>query len=588
MKKLLKFGFYWIWKMKWLSISSWICIILGMITTTSMPFQTGICVDAIKKSIEENIPLDFGPIWLLVFYIVATFILVTTFVILRRAVHFTMWKKIQEGLYKKLLTLGNDFYQKNKTGYLVTVLTTDLEELTWFIYSVFFILVELFIMLGLSFYYIFTIDWMLSIILVMVIGSIIPINIRIIKRSENMFRELRKRVSEVNDSIELCFYGVSVIKAYQREIAQTLKFNRIMKKRADIDYKTTKYRMIIMSFWWVLPSMLAVFVLIYGGFNLIQGLWTVGALSAVIGYLWMINAPMQFFGDVVGRFNIAKACIERINKVFDAKAEIVETEKASKITKPLPFKDNITISDLTFYYDTDKEPNTVFDGIDMMIKKNSKIGILGEVGAGKSTLFQLLLRLLNIENGEITLDGKNIEKLNLLNYRKLFGYVPQEPILFSDTIKKNIVFGRENITDAAIEQAIKISQFDKEIEKFPNKLDELIGPNGLTLSGGQRQRLALARALVHKPQILLLDDTTSALDTKTESDLWHALNKELKNITKIVITHRASTVLDADCIYVFEKGKIKEHGSPDNLLAKESYFRDLYNKQIFDSGVGVG
>jgi ABC-type multidrug transport system fused ATPase/permease subunit len=189
---------------------------------------------------------------------------------------------------------------------------------------------------------------------------------------------------------------------------------------------------------------------------------------------------------------------------------------------------------------------------------------------------------LNPTSGEILFDNKNIEKLNLLNYRRIFGFVPQEPVLFSDTIKENIIFGRDNITDNDIDEAVKTAQFDKEIAIFPNALEEKIGPNGLTLSGGQRQRLALARALVHKPSILLLDDTTSALDTKTENDLWTAVNSKLTDTTKLVITHRASTVLDADYIYVLEQQGILEEGSPKELLDKDTYFHNLYNRQIFD------
>lgn len=595
MIEIIKFAISYFKKMKLLVFTSYAFMIFGMIMTSVIPNQVGVCVDTVKYSIENNSPMDFTPVWWLLAYIILTFVSTYLMVIFRRVVFFTMHKKIQQTLYQKLLTLGNNFYQKHQTGYLVTLLSQDLDRLARFIYSLFFIFPELLIMLGISFYFIFKISPLLTLILLAVVLSLIPMNIKVNNKYKNVYKDLQKHISNVNDEIELCFYGIAVVKAYQRETAKSLKFRNIMNKRADSDYKAYKYRMIMWSLFFFLPRFLATIVIFYGGYQLVAGNWSPGNLAAVMGYMWMITAPMMFTGELIADYSWAKACFERMKKIFHAKAEIHETEKASKIKKPLPFNDSIRINNLNFHYDIIPEDNqsdkdividtkTIFKDIDITIQKGDKIGILGEVGSGKSTLFLLLLRLLNPSDGTITLDGKNIEKLNLLNYRRLFGYVPQEPILFSDTIRENIIFGRENIDEEHIQKAIRIAQFKKELEKFPEGLDTMIGPNGLTLSGGQRQRLALARALVHEPDILLLDDTTSALDTKTENDLWYSVNRELTNITRLVITHRASTVMDSNYLYVFEEGGIKEEGHPKELLKRESYFRDLYNRQIFDMG----
>ncbi len=650
MKEMAKFSMSWYWKMKWLILSSYFFTIIGMTTTSLIPKQIGICIDTIKYSLENDVSVNLTPIYLLAVYIVLTFVFMVCMVILRRFAHFTFHKKLQEKLYNQLLRLGNNFYQRNKTGYLVTVMNQDVDVFARFIYSFFFIFPELIIMLGISFYLILNIDLTLGILLSFVVALLVPINIKVIKRFKDVYRQLQKQISKVNDEIELCFYGIPVVKAYQREIAKSLKFKRIMGGRAVKDYEAFKFRMIISSFFWFLPGLLTTVVLFYGGFKLIQRYWSVGDLSAVIGYMWMITVPMMFLGQVIADYNWAKACFERIKRVLGAKAEIIETSKSSEITAPLYFKDSIEINNVSFHYEiteseksdetvksngkigkpkkqrkldykkrfsidnkrkngdvflldkekpepyADKDPTqsktfdsenkkikTVFNKINVLVRKGDKVGILGGVGSGKSTLFQLLLRLLNVTEGEITLDGVNIENLNLFNYRRLFGYVPQEPILFSDTVRQNIIFGREGLTEEDILKAVQIAQFDKEIAQFDNGLDELIGPNGFTLSGGQRQRLALSRALVHNPAILLFDDTTSALDTKTENALWKSVNRELEGITKLVITHRASTVMDADSIYVLDDGKVFEEGSPNELLKRDTYFRSLYNRQVFDT-----
>ncbi len=583
MKEIIKFAITIFKKVKLFAILSWISTIIGMIATGLIPQQTGICITAITESIEKGTKLDFSPIWLLLLFIILTCLFSASMVYLRRIVYFTMHKMIQEDLYKKLLTLGNNFYQKNQTGYLVTLMTQDLDKISWFIYQFFFIFPELIILVSVSFFFIIKVSPLLAVILVAIISSLVPVNIRVMGKFREVYKDLQKQISFVNDEIELSFYGISVVKAYQREEDRVSKFKSIMGARAKSDYKAFRFRMIIGGLFWALPSLLTTIVIFYGGFYLMSGSWKVGDLSAIVGYMWMITVPLMFIGELIADFTWAKACFDRIRKVLTSEAEITETEKASKIVEPLTFKDKIVIKNLSFHYDTEDNIKPIFDNINITIGKRKKIGILGEVGSGKSTLLLLLLRLLNQSDGEIILDGKDIRKLNLSNYRHLFGYVPQEPILFSDTIRENIIFGRDEITDEDIIKAIRIAQFEKELDKFPNGLNELIGPNGLTLSGGQRQRLALARALVHNPEILLLDDTTSALDTKTENDLWKSIKTELKDITKIIITHRASTIADADYIYVLEDSKILEEGTPTNLLKIKSYFRELYNKQMFDT-----
>lgn len=582
MINIIKIGIRWLWKKKFWALASWMTTFIGVWATTSIPRQTGISIDAVKSAIINNTVADFTPIYTLAGFIFLSFFGMVIMVYLRRIAFFTMRKNVQKELYDKLLTLGNNFYQRNKTGYLVTVLNQDVEVLTRFIYSFFFILPELLIMVGIAFFFVFSTSMLLTFILLAIIFSLIPFNIKIMNKYKDVYKDLQRHISYVNDEIELNFYGISIVKAYLREPAKTIKFDKIMKKRADKDYEAVKFRVLIWSLFWGLPSILTTVVIFYGGYQLINEVWTPGLLAAILGYMWMITFPLMFSAEVIADYSWARACFDRIMKVLNAEAEIIETDKASRITKPLEFKDSIIVNNLSFHYETEDTQKAVFDSINMKINKGNKIGILGEVGSGKSTLFLLLLRLLNPTSGEILFDNKNIEKLNLLNYRRIFGFVPQEPVLFSDTIKENIIFGRDNITDNDIDEAVKTAQFDKEIAIFPNALEEKIGPNGLTLSGGQRQRLALARALVHKPSILLLDDTTSALDTKTENDLWTAVNSKLTDTTKLVITHRASTVLDADYIYVLEQQGILEEGSPKELLDKDTYFHNLYNRQIFD------
>ncbi|MFZ5981159.1 MAG: ABC transporter ATP-binding protein, partial [Candidatus Zixiibacteriota bacterium] len=219
-------------------------------------------------------------------------------------------------------------------------------------------------------------------------------------------------------------------------------------------------------------------------------------------------------------------------------------------------------------------------GVSLDIRAGQTVALVGKVGSGKSWLTNLVPRLVDPTGGTIRLDGHDLKKFRLEDLRKYIGYVPQEPVLFSDTVRRNILFGREEISEETLNWAIEISQLKSEIDGFPKGLDTLIGTRGMSISGGQKQRLALARALVGKPKILILDDCTSALDSRTETALWDELNKVMPDLTAILVTHRPDTLEQADMIYVMEDGRIVEAGTHQTLMSNETRYARIYKRYL--------
>lgn len=284
------------------------------------------------------------------------------------------------------------------------------------------------------------------------------------------------------------------------------------------------------------------------------------------------------FGWTVSLFQRGSASMKRINRILDTEPEIKDDERTRDIRN---IEGTIEFRNLNFSYDGVK----VLKNINLKIEKGTTLAIVGQVGTGKSTLANLIPRLLNPNDGELFIDGVDIKQIPLSTLRTNIGYVPQETFLFSESIKNNILFGKDDVTEAEILEAAEVSQISRDVEEFPDKYETFLGEKGVNLSGGQKQRTAISRAVIRKPKILILDDALSSVDIQTEEEILKRLKKVMKERTSIIISHRISTLKDADKIIVLGDGEIVEEGNHKSLLALNGIYADIYQKQLLEEEI---
>jgi ATP-binding cassette, subfamily B, multidrug efflux pump len=459
-------------------------------------------------------------------------------------------------------------------------LTDDVDgKLSWFACSGIFRFYEAIAMV------VFTIIMMISIDpwLTLMTAGPLPILIFVFFRTSRLldkrYEHLQTSISSFSAVMESCFAGVRVVKAYVQEKAQTKKFDDALAVRRKAEIDAVKSGAIVESMYAYTWQLGIVIVLLAGGYMTIKANLSAGALFAFVYYVTFLFFPMYDIGQFLVKSLQSSVSIDRLTeleKVVPMVADTGTRDANGTLVGNLSFKN------VSFAF-TGSE-RRIIDDISFEIKAGQTIALVGKVGSGKSWLTNLVPRLVDPTGGRIELDGHDLREFKLEDLRRNIGYVPQEPILFSDTVRNNIRFGREEISDAVMEWALEVSQLKEEIKQFPKGLDTTIGTRGMSISGGQKQRLSLARALVGKPKILILDDCTSALDSRTEAALWERLHEVMPGMTAILVTHRPDTLERADMIYVLDEGRVAEFGSHYDLMASNGQYARIYKRfQLQDS-----
>jgi ATP-binding cassette subfamily B protein len=371
-----------------------------------------------------------------------------------------------------------------------------------------------------------------------------------------------------------------VVKSYVQEKAQKRKFDEALTARREKEIAAIKSGTIIDSMYGYIWQFGVIIVLLAGGAKAINAELTVGELFAFVYYVTMLFFPMFDIGQFLVKSRQSAISIDRLVELEKVAPMVADTgARGGNGT----LKGNVTLESVSFGFDGSERK--IIDGITLDIPAGQTVAVVGKVGSGKTWLVNLLPRLVDPTGGRVLLDGHDLREFRLEDLRKIVGYVPQEPVLFSDTVRNNVRFGREEISDAVMEWALEVSQLKDEITRFPQGLDTPIGTRGMSISGGQKQRLALARALVGKPKILILDDCTSALDSRTEAALWERLHEVMPGMTAILITHRPDTLERADNIFVLEEGKVIESGRHHQLMAAEGHYAKIYKRYQLEEQV---
>jgi ATP-binding cassette subfamily B multidrug efflux pump len=398
------------------------------------------------------------------------------------------------------------------------------------------------------------------------------------RRIHERFERIQAMFSEISARAQENFSGVRVIRAYVQEDAEIANFET---SNREYIARSLKLVRLMGMLWPTLETMLGlaiVLVLWIGGREVLHGHLTVGRFVTFNTYMVQLTFPIIAMGWIISIYQRGTASLLRIHELMMEKPEIEDAPGVKPVGEEV--QGEIEFRNLTFSYSADGAP--VLHDINLRVPAGSSLAIVGPTGSGKSTLVSLIPRIYDAEPGAVLIDGKPVREYALGDLRRNIGFVPQETFLFSETIRENIAFGVESAADDEVRWAAEAANIAADIEEFPEKYKTMVGERGITLSGGQKQRTAIARALIRSPRILILDDALSSVDTHTEDKILNHLREVMQGRTTIFISHRVSTVRNADRIAVLHSGRIVELGTHDELIARNGYYTDLYNKQLLE------
>lgn len=478
-------------------------------------------------------------------------------------------------IFAHLLKLSPTFYHNTRTGDLMARLTNDLEAVRQAVGPGIMYISDTIVKLVVSFAIMVYLSPKLTLYAVLPL-VILPIAVNkvgnIIHRRS---MKVQEKFAELTAAAQENLAGARVVKAYEQQKPEIDHFSILSTDYIRLNMSLARLQGLFVPSMRLLAAVSYLIVFYYGGMRIIGGGLSLGDIVAFFGYLSMILWPMIAIGWVTSLYQRGRASLERINRVLFSRPEVIDDE-ASLYDQPARGK--IEFRDLSFGYNGHK----VLNGISLTIEPGQTVGLVGKTGSGKTTLVSILARFYRVERGKVFVDDTDINDWRLTALRRQIGFATQEPFLFSDTIAGNIAFGQNAVDDAEIARAAEIAALAKDVEEFPLRYESIVGERGITLSGGQKQRAAIARAILGKPRILIFDDVTSAVDTETE----HQINERIKNVlegrTSIIISHRVSSVKDADLILYLQDGRIIEQGSHDELLRGGGPYAQLYRSQLLE------
>lgn len=526
--------------------------------------------DVFKTELAEAILYIIGAA---VIAAILTFFMRQTIINVSRYIEFDLKNEVYEQYQK----LSLNFYKKNRTGDLMNRISEDVGRVRMYVGPALMYSINTITLFVIALIYMFNEAPKLAMYTIVPLPILSIIIYKLSREIHNRSTVVQEYLSKLSTFTQESFSGISVIKAYNIESQTSSNFKSLAFESKDKQVHLAKVQA------WFFPMMILLIgtsnllVIYIGGMQYINGeIESLGTIAEFIIYVNMLTWPVATVGWVTSIVQQAEASQKRINEFLKIEPEIKNTvDTATKITGDIAFN-NVFFT----YDDTNIQ---ALKGVSFNIKEGETLAILGKTGSGKSTILDLIGRLYDIDEGSIIINNKAIDEHHLTSLRDSIGYVPQDAFLFSDTIKINIKFGKEDATDEDVVIAAKNAQVHKNIIKFNNGYDTVLGERGITLSGGQKQRVSIARAIIKSPKILLLDDCLSAVDTETEEKILKNLNKISKGKTSIIVSHRVSSAKNADKIIVLEDGKIVQEGTHDSLINVEGYYKHLYLKQLSES-----
>ncbi len=551
-------------------------ILISNAGTVYVPILLKDSINELQKSISSQRLFEYAILIVLTSIIAGffRFLIRQTIIVVSRKIEYDLrgdfWAHIQK--------LPLKYFQNNSTGNIMSHATNDINAVRMFIGPAIMYSIDTTIRL------IIVISIMLSLNFSLTIYSLLPLPFlsygvyRIGKMIHEKYTKIQEKFSQLTTRVQENFSGIRVIKSYVREANEINRWNELSKEYLQRNMNLVRIQAMIMPILYIITGISIIVVIWIGGTKVINGQMNLGEIAAFVMYLGILIWPVIAFGWVMNIIQQAEASMKRLNKIFNEPYEIDDSSITDISIKEL--KGQIDFNNVSFKY-SESLP-AVLENINLKIPVGSTTAIVGHTGSGKSSLINLIPRLYDVTSGEILIDGKNVKDIPLDVLRTNIAVVQQESFLFSDSIYGNISFGLKNIDEERVKEVSNIASFNKDVESFPKGYETIVGERGITFSGGQKQRASLARALATDPKILILDDSFSAVDTHTEEEILRNLKKFMKNRTSIIISHRISTVKDADDIIVLADGKIMEQGTHDELVGLNGIYAELHYKQLLE------
>lgn len=552
-------------------------MILGIILTTFIaalsivnPYISGSIVDEVVQ--KENYALLPKLLACLLLATLLTGILRFTYQVVFETASQGMLYDMRGKVYRKLLEEDFAFYNKKRTGDLMSRQTGDMDAIRHFVAYVIYAVYQNILLFIFALCMIFTVNAKLALCMMVVLPFTAYTTYRQSKKVRPAFQRNRECFSSLNAFVQENVSGNRVVKAFAKEDYEIEKFEKENDKFRDAQINASKIWMQYIPIFEILSYSLTLILMLYGGYLAIQGEITLGDLVRVNGYLWMLNTPLRMAGWWVNDIQNFVTSVEKIYATYSEEPKVAQPRTGGihkKIMGNVEFK-NVS-------YSADDED--IVKDISFKAAAGQTVGIIGSTGAGKSTLMNLLCRFYDATSGEVLVDGRDVRTLDLYNLRDNIGMAMQDVFLFSDTVEGNIAYGRPNCSFEEVKHAAIMADANHFISAMPEGYDTIVGERGVGLSGGQKQRISLARALLKDPAILILDDTTSAVDMETESYIQKQLKNLQKSCTIFIIAYRISSIKDADLILVMDNGHIIEQGTHEELVAAGGYYAKAFRNQ---------
>ena len=585
------------WKYKHLFIPGLLCAIASAGFSVAVPIVVRIAVDSIPRLVNlyhvyEGTPaqgylyanffvglLAFGLIIIGLSLLSGTFSFLQrqTVVVASRHIEFDL----RNALYDQLQRLSQGFYHTYSTGDMMARATSDIESVRRYIGPAIMYIVRAGVVIATAMTVMFIISPTLTLYALIPMPFLAVAVFFMASMQHRRSDALQAQYSRLTSRVQEALAGIRVLKAYTREDSEAEAFDKesaaYRQRNLDLAVVDSGFRPVFL----LLVGMAGIIVVWLGGRLVTEGSITIGNIAEYMIYVAYMTWPVASMGFVVTMIQRASASMIRLNHIFDTQPDIADTEEMVPSIREI--RGAIRFDNVSFRYG--EEGPWVLRDVSFDVPAGSTLAVVGRTGSGKTTLVEMIPRLLEATQGTVRIDDRRIRQIPLDVVRSSIGYVPQDVFLFSDTVGNNIAFGMPDADEERIEQAAREAVLLENVRDFPEGFETLVGERGITLSGGQKQRASIARALIRRPAILILDDALSAVDTSTENELLGHLRRYYGSCTVVIVSHRISSVMDADLILVLEDGIISERGSHEELLRREGLYADLYRKQLLEQEI---
>lgn len=560
-------------------IAGLIFIFISNLASVYVPILIKDAINDLSNGINEKVLINYSLLIVgtTIFSGIFRYLIRQTIIVVSRLVEYDL----RQDFWAHIQRLPLRFFQNNSTGNIMAHATNDISAVRMFVGPAIMYAIDT----GTRFLIVVTIMMMISWKVTLI--SLIPLPFLsylvyfIGKKIHVRFTKIQEKFADLTTKAQENFSGIRVIKSYVAEEREINEFMGLSKEYLQRNMNLVKLQALFQPILFLITGMSIILAIWFGGIEVINKSLKLGDITALVLYLGILIWPMIAFGWVVNIIQQAEASMKRLNKIFDEKYEIDDSAETDHTMTSL--KGEIEFRNVSFRFD-DNLPWVLKD-VNLKVSPGQTLAIMGRTGSGKTSFINLIPRFYDVTEGEVLIDGVNVKNIPLNVLRRNMGVVPQEAFLFSDSIMNNISYGSGPVSREEAEAKSRTAQFHKDVESFPKGYETIVGERGITLSGGQKQRAALTRALMTEPAILILDDSFSAVDTHTEEEILSGLKEFMKGRTSILVSHRVSTVKDADKIIVIDRGRIAEEGTHEELLRLDGIYADIHSKQLLEEEI---